>query len=367
MKTIVVSAVNLRDGGPLSVLKDCLSCLELNFSKNYRIVALVHKKSLFNEFENIEFLEFERSAVSYFYRVYLEYFYFNRLSVELKPYLWFSLHDITPSVCAERRAVYCHNPSPFYKISLREAFLEPKFLFLNFFYSLFYSKNIKKNNFVVVQQDWLRKEFKLKFNINNVVVSYPSLDSVNDFSVVENNSTLLSSDKKVFLFPSFPRVFKNLETVCEAVRILSEKQVDTFEVWLTVDGSENKYSRLIFNKYSSVSAIKFLGLQPRKKIIEWYDRADALIFPSKLETWGLPITEFKPTGKPMLIADLPYAHETVGNYDQVDFFDVSSADMLAGQMLSIIEGRFKPSGNKQSSPVKPFVNGWRELFCFMLK
>jgi len=32
---------------------------------------------------------------------------------------------------------------------------------------------------------------------------------------------------------------------------------------------------------------------------------------------GMPITEFKATGKPILAADLPYAHETIGEYGQV--------------------------------------------------
>lgn len=34
-----------------------------------------------------------------------------------------------------------------------------------------------------------------------------------------------------------------------------------------------------------------------------------LIFPSKLEIFGLPISEFSKCDKPMLIADLPYVHE----------------------------------------------------------
>ena len=44
-KTIVVSAINLFEGGPLSILKDCIKCFEKSdkFS-DYKLVALVHKK-----------------------------------------------------------------------------------------------------------------------------------------------------------------------------------------------------------------------------------------------------------------------------------------------------------------------------------
>ena len=34
---------------------------------------------------------------------------------------------------------------------------------------------------------------------------------------------------------------------------------------------------------------------------------DFLIFPSLLETWGLPISEFEQTNKKMILANLPYA------------------------------------------------------------
>lgn len=50
-----------------------------------------------------------------------------------------------------------------------------------------------------------------------------------------------------------------------------------------------------------------------------YNTSDCLIFPSKLETWGLPISEMKFFGKPILIADELYAKETVGGYDKVQF------------------------------------------------
>ena len=49
MKTIVISAVNLRKGGTLTILRNCLECLsDLAQERQYRVVALVHKKELAN-------------------------------------------------------------------------------------------------------------------------------------------------------------------------------------------------------------------------------------------------------------------------------------------------------------------------------
>ena len=46
-KTIVVSAVSLRKGGTLTILRDCLCYLStLAVDGHYRIIALVHKREL---------------------------------------------------------------------------------------------------------------------------------------------------------------------------------------------------------------------------------------------------------------------------------------------------------------------------------
>ena len=59
-KTIIISAINFSEGGPLTIYKECLKYLEENFLKEYRIVALVHDRKLFLEYESkIEFIEFK--------------------------------------------------------------------------------------------------------------------------------------------------------------------------------------------------------------------------------------------------------------------------------------------------------------------
>ena len=135
-KTIVISAINLRSGGTLSILQDCLLFLQRQKLDDYRVIALVHEKNVLPVFEGIEFIEFPHSVKNYFIRFYYEYYYFKQLSEELNPYLWLSLHDMTPSVKAEVRAVYCHNPAPFYKLCWQQVYLDPKFTLFNLFYKV---------------------------------------------------------------------------------------------------------------------------------------------------------------------------------------------------------------------------------------
>ena len=101
---------------------------------------------------------------------------------------------------------------------------------------------------------------------------------------------------------------------------------------------------------------------------ELYDNADALVFPSKVETWGLPITEFGRYGRPILLADLPYAHETAGGLLQTAYFSPDDANELANLMKKVIEetyGSFMPT--PITNPTPPIANTWAKLFDELLQ
>ena len=367
-KTIVLSGINLIEGGPLTIYKDCLRCVEKYFLENYEIVALVHNRELFSEFDSrIKFIEFMDSKKSYLKRFYYEYFYFKRLSKKLKPYLWFSLHDMTPNVVTDKRAVYCHNPIIFYDVKRKDVINEFKMFMFSKFYKYIYKINIKKNNFVVVQQDWIRKRFKKIFKIKNVVVAHPNVvidDSNNNYK----NTKIV---KNSFLYPSFPRIFKNFEVICKAVEILENKNIENFKVYLTIDGSENIYSKEIVEKYGRLKCIEFIGLQTRENLMKYYSKIETVIFPSKLETWGLPISEAKAFGKNIILADLEYAHETLGTYEKVMFFGPDNAEKLAEKIEMLINDdenmkNIEFDGNFEKNIEKPFCKNWKELFDILL-
>jgi glycosyltransferase involved in cell wall biosynthesis len=365
---IIISAVNLRSGGTLSVLLDVLDFAQNELLSKYRVVALVHRHSLFDgrKFDGIEFIEFPDSVGSYAKRLYLEYFHFKKISKKLKPYLWFSLHDITPNVSAQVRAVYCHNPSPFYNLSFNEAKLDKKFFFFNLFYKWLYVLNIKKNNYVVVQQNWLRNEFSKNYgiDINKIVVAYPSVVKPPSHANVKN---LHKSDVFTFFYPSFPRVFKNFEVILAAVKILNSIYSATpFEVVLTIDGTENTYAKHLVENFRDLSNVRFIGLLSRDEVFEQYQKSDCLIFPSKLETWGLPLTEAKEFGLPIIASDLPYAYETIGNYDRTLFFDSNNSDDLAAKMIDALNNKFQVINDFQY-PVAPYAANWQQLFNILLE
>lgn len=364
-KSIVISGVNLSEGGPLTVIKSVLTYLDSSdYNEKFRIIALVHSKELFSNLKNIELKEYPEVKLSWKNRVYFEYIQCKEISNDLNPYLWLSLHDITPNVNAVRRAVYCHNASPFYNQSIKDFIKKPiRFLYTKF-YKQFYRINIHKNNYVIVQQKWIKDAFINFFNLKNekVIVSLP--DQKGEYLIDLKNDR---GNEFIFFYPAFPREFKNFEVICKAVEILKSKGNYNFKVQLTIDGTENKYAKEIVTRFFKNKEIEFIGLLSKEKVEEHYQKANCLIFPSKLETWGLPISEFKHYKKMMLIADLPYAYETVGDYQWVRYFNVLDDSNLANDMYSAMNGTIEFTNKGGIVYDSPICRDWDELFKILMK
>lgn len=365
MRIMAISGINLFEGGPLSVFHDCLtSIVKEKINDKYKIILFVHNKELFSKYQNIKNIEFKELPISrknYLFRLWYEYVYFYFYSKKNAIDVWFSLHDITPNVCCSKRYVYCHNPTPFMKKDIRNI----KYSFKNYAFSLFYKFlykiNIKMNTNVIVQQNWIRKEFQRIYKINNIIVSKPSTEKTN-IKIREHNNRENNNRIFKFIYPSFPRFFKNFEVICKACMKLGKEKVYDYEVLLTIDGSENKYSNDIFSRYNNIPNIKFIGLQTREKLFELYSDVDCMIFPSKLETWGLPISEFKNTHKSILLSKLPYAFETLGSYSKACFFDPNNPDELANLMKNEINNMSNCYKVQAEAIEEPYSEDWRSLF-----
>ena len=365
MRELVVTGINLFEGGPLSIYYDCLDAIiKSDIYKYYKLTAFVHKIDLFKNYSNsvIEFVELPNSRKSYAHRMYYEYLYFKKYSETHDIEIWLSLHDMTPNVMADKIFTYCHNVSPFIKRDLKNVKYSTTNVIFSYLYKYIYRINITKATGIIVQTDWMREEFLKMYPIKNVIVARPEVRKENyeyKYTMDKNES-----EKKIFIYPAFPRYFKNFEIICEAAKKIDKNKC---QILLTLDGSENLYSQELYKKYKNIECISWIGIRPREEVFQLYDQADCLIFPSSMETWGLPISEFKQTGKDMILVDLPYTRETLGEYEKVMFFQQDDSMSLSRCIASIIEGKplYTPIKEKPISP--PFVKGWEELFSYIVK
>ena len=108
------------------------------------------------------------------------------------------------------------------------------------------------------------------------------------------------------------------------------------------------------------------GKIKRKQLLSMYNGMDCLIFPSKIETWGLPISEAKIYKKPLFLANLPYAKETCGEYEMVSFFNENSATALAKIITEFVEEKHNFQGNTITYDTSKDLHNWKELFHYIL-
>ena len=172
-----------------------------------------------------------------------------------------------------------------------------------------------------------------------------------------------------FIFPATAFYYKNHAVILEACRLLAG-QHPAFKVWLTIDGTENKYVKgLVARAKKSIPQIEFLGFVNREDLFRYYTAADCMIFPSLLESWGLPLTEFACLGKPIICADLPYGRATLAStpHDFVAYFDPTDATALAEWMSLAIRGKLVCQAT--DIPIAhPFgrMHTWEECFRLLL-
>ena len=141
-----------------------------------------------------------------------------------------------------------------------------------------------------------------------------------------------------------------------------------FKTVLSISGTENRYARWLRRRWGHIDSIRFGGFLSREALYRTYAEASCLVFPSRSETWGLPISEFAPTGRPMILADLPYAHESAAGHPCCAFVSPEDPAALAALMEEIVCGRpehFAPV--PPVMPAAPFAPSWEALFNSLLE
>ncbi|MFK3779891.1 glycosyltransferase family 4 protein [Agrobacterium sp. NPDC089420] len=154
---------------------------------------------------------------------------------------------------------------------------------------------------------------------------------------------------------------KNLECVVEAMMSLHERGLDVPN--LVLAGARRKrVEKFLRNKRFLPLAAKFhFVLNPNQaELAELYRNAFALVLPSRMEGWGLPISEALWCGTPALAADVPALREAGG--DLARYFDPEKPEELAdilGELLGNQEEYL--AMRRKIAESKPSMRTWRNV------
>ena len=135
--------------------------------------------------------------------------------------------------------------------------------------------------------------------------------------------------------------YKNYVRLIEAYAEVAERRGEIPDLVIIGDDQDPEYSQEMYRTRDATGAIAenihILGEVPYAEIQSYYAGASFFVFPSHLETFGIPLLEAMASGLPTVAADIPVFREVAG--DAVLYADPYSAPDLAEAMEETL---FKP-------------------------
>lgn len=310
---IMIFDVSAESGGALSILNDFYEKFKENKNNDY---ILIVSKPEFKQTNNIKVLQFPWIKKSWFHRLYFDNFIAPKLIRKYNVEEVFSLQNIIIPHTKVDQTVYVHNSLPF--IEFRFSVFENKFLwFYQNVIGRFIFKSIKNANKVIVQTQWMKKACidKLKVDGKKIEVMAPKINLE-----VKKKFQQSKENLSTFFYPASGVEFKNHKLIVEACMELKKQGKQSYKVLFTLQGDENKIISDLFEKADKNDLpIIFLGSISREDVFDYYSKS-VLIFPSYIESIGLPLIEAKAHETPILASDCAFSHEVLHGYKKVSCF-----------------------------------------------
>lgn len=285
---------------------------------------------------NVEVLRFPWVKKSWFHRLFFDWIIAPKLLKKLQPDRILSLQNTTMPLTRIPQTVYEHNalPKPFCDFRFK-LFEEPTLWVRQNVLGSLIVRSLKKADCVIVQSEWMKDRCvkTLGIDSSNVTVEQPVVESMPS---VEYSASVPIT----FFYPATAFSFKNHDVIVEACCLLKDTVHNaSFKVLFTLAGNESDHMLQLRKKVETKKIpIEFIGWQSPESMWKLYSKC-ALIFPSSVESFPLPLYEAMHAGSPIVAPKLQYASEALAGYKRVSFFQVNSPDSLAQSMFYVIAGK----------------------------
>lgn len=342
---IVVNDIAASGGGALTVLESFHRYVR-EFGGDHEWVFLLGS-DLLEETASIRTVILPEVKNSWLRRLAFDLVSGRRLIQSLEPDVVLSLQNTYTYGVACPQVVYVHQSLPFQRAKdfslLRRN--ERTLAIYQHFIGAIIKQSIRRADHVIVQTKWMREAILEQVGIagDRVTSVLPDLD---DVSAYKFDGT---RNPGAFFYPTSNNLYKNNDCIYEACRLLRQQGIDDFMVTMTLDG------------HAAGPNVEFIGRVPQVQVLETLSRS-TLVFPSYIESYGLPLAEARALGSIVLAADLPYALEVLDGYSNAYFFDPASPDQLAALMARVLRNdlpQMNPDQQQRQSPAQAEgTSGW---------
>lgn len=363
MNKIFVNATALTSGGGLVTLKQFLDSVPLENDYIYYIFCSVESLPLLYNQSNLIFIfpKYKRGLS----RLYWDYYGLKQ---------WSTSNNIIPSliISLQNTTVIFNKATPQISYIMQSIpFVDKKWNIFNktervlwFYkniYPFFMGLNLGKKHFVVTQSKWIKEKFSNKFNFPLERI-FPIRPIVR-IGLVNEKSKLNSEYYNIFC-PSSPFVYKNNVEIANALTYLKSinHDISKLKVFITFEKTADYHLNNIINKNNLENNFIFLGRLSYSEMLTYYDSSDLVVFPSYLETFGLPLLEAAAFGKPILCSNEAYAKEVIDSYEGADLLSIHSPKIWG----ELIEKNFRER-KEYNSYTADFQESWEDFFKLIKK
>lgn len=366
MALILVNAVAASEGGALTILRQFLSQADC---QHHYIVFVPDEDSLSDLNLGTEIKICATGYVKGIARLLWDFYGLCRYARDnkLTPDLVISLQN-TPVFGFGKipQVVYAHQAIP---ISSRKWSIfcrtERAFWFYKNIYPFFMRGLPAGEKYYVCQAEWMRSLYAKLLHVpeSKVKVFAPDFAMPIAAPIVPD---WFQYDRRFFVYPAQGYGYKNHKLIVDAVGLIKIKYPDDFSKLKIIFTLEYGADQVLHDHIESLGvfdAFEFVGALPYADLIGLFSSPYcALIFPSLIETVGLPLAEAAAYGCSIVSADLPYARETLSGYKGVSFVSVESIASWADAMLVL-------TGNCNAAfPIRNCKKpGWAAFFDFIEK
>lgn len=335
---ILVYDVAAEDGGGLFVLRNFYEEV-IKFSEEYPNVEwfFITSYKILQSKKNIHTINFAWIKKSWAHRLYFEEIKIQKILKKLDIDVIVSLQNTTIKHCKMKQYVYLHQslqycPQKFSLLNRTERGLAIRQKFV----CGMYKSGLKKANHIYVQTKWIKEETIKWISCKKDKIS---VVPVSIEKMTEQHGQQEELNTNVFFYPARAEIYKNHEVILKACKILQERGIHNYRVLFTMGKTDNLYAQHISDGCEKLP-IEFIGKVEYKDIWDYYKKA-VLLFPSYLETCGLPMLEARSMETIVLASDLPFSHEALDGYKNAYFFKYANENELADTMEELIKGQKK--------------------------
>jgi glycosyltransferase involved in cell wall biosynthesis len=177
-------------------------------------------------------------------------------------------------------------------------------------------KNLRRADEVIVQTRWMKKNTAQWTGIPESRIHVESPRLLEYEAQIEKSAI---RNPRKFFYPANGHIYKNHRIIIEACKLLKRDGIYDYHISFTLNPSDNGFVKSLYDEVRKEQLpISFIGYQDQDAVFTKYAE-QTLLFPSYIETFGLPLQEAKAFIAPIIASDCPYAHDVLEGYDHCRF------------------------------------------------